>query len=174
MMIQKSFMNSAERNFSCKRKNLQKQFYHFEDESKIGENSQKSEFDYSHAKQLRFKTNDELLVQLDIIEILTKESGSKIEDIQSSIITALTDEFDKYIETTLEGGEWGSETEIVAFSELYDVNIHVFDLMTSPTPYLIAENNTFTHTIYLLLTNNYHFDLLLIRGDSEKIDFKKI
>ena len=74
----------------------------------------------------------------------------------------------------LEDGEWGVEPEIVAFSELYNVNIHVFEAMTSPIPYLIAENNTFTHIIYLLLTNNNHFDLLLIRGDSEKIDLKKI
>ena len=36
----------------------------------------------------------------------------------------------------------------------------------------MAENNTFIHTIYLLLTNNNNFDLLLIREDSEKIDFK--
>ena len=199
----------------------------FKDESKIEENSKKSESDHSHAKQLRFKTNDELLAELDIIEILTEEIGSEIEDIQSSIITALTDkfdiveqepdgnclfralsagwfgsptyfsevresvwdyilhnserfkvhlpdEFDRYIETMLEDGEWGGEPEIVAFSELYNVNIHVFDAMTSPIPYLIAENNTLTHTIYLLLTNNNHFDLLLIRGDSYKIDFKKI
>ena len=74
----------------------------------------------------------------------------------------------------LEDEEWGGEPEIVAFYELYNVNIHIFDVMTSPTPYLIDENNTFTHTIYLLLTNNNHFNLLLIRGDSEKIDFKKI
>ena len=32
----------------------------------------------------------------------------------------------------LEDGEWGGELEIVAFSELYNVNIHVFDAMTSP------------------------------------------
>ena len=66
----------------------------FKDQSKIEENSEKSESDHSHAKQLRFKTNDELLAELDIIEILTEESGSEIEDIQSSIITALTDKFD--------------------------------------------------------------------------------
>ena len=36
----------------------------------------------------------------------------------------------------LEDGEWGGEPEIVAFSELYNVNIHVFDAMTSP--YLIS------------------------------------
>ena len=66
----------------------------FKDESKIEENCEKSESYHSHAKQLRFKTNDELLAELDIIEILTEESGSEIEDIQSSIITALTDKFD--------------------------------------------------------------------------------
>ena len=66
----------------------------------------------------------------------------------------LPDEFDKYIGTMLEGGEWGGESEIVTFYELYNVNIHVFDAMTSSTPDLIAENNTFTHTIYSLLINN--------------------
>ena len=55
---------------------------------------EKSESDHSRAKQLRFKTNDELFAELDIIEILTEDSGSEIEDIQSSIITALTDKFD--------------------------------------------------------------------------------
>ena len=80
----------------------------------------------------------------------------------------LHDEFNNYIETMLEDGEWGGEPEIVEFSELYNVNIHVFDAMASSNSYLIAENNTFTHTIYLLLTNNNLFDLLLIRGDLEK------
>ena len=66
----------------------------FKDVSKIEENSEKGESDHSHEKQLRFKSNDELIVELDIIEMLTKESGSEIEDIQSSIIPALSDKFD--------------------------------------------------------------------------------
>ena len=83
-------MNSAEeRNFSLKDKFNRSNSIIFKDESKIEENSEKSESDNSHAKQLRFKTNDELLAELDIIEILTEESGSEIEDIQSSIITLL-------------------------------------------------------------------------------------
>ena len=82
----------------------------------------------------------------------------------------LPDEFDRYIETMLEDEEWGDEHEIGAFFELYNVNIHVFDAMASSTPYIIAENNTFTHTIYLLMTNKNH-SYLLIREDSEKFDF---
>ena len=74
----------------------------------------------------------------------------------------------------LEDGEWGGEPEIVAFSELYNVNIHIFYAMASPIPYFIAENNTFTHTIYLLLTNNNHFDLLLIRGIRIKLILKDL
>ena len=50
--------------------------------------------DQSHAKQLRYKANSELLLELNIIEMLTEENGSEIEDIQSSILTALTDKFD--------------------------------------------------------------------------------
>ena len=67
----------------------------------------------------------------------------------------------------LEDEEWGGEPEIETFAELYNVNINVYDAMTSSTPYLIAENNTFTHTIYLMLTNNNHFEFCWIEGFRE-------
>ena len=121
----------------------------------------------------------ELYVQADLVHQHISVKWGRVYEItfyiiQKKIKVHLPDEFDQYIETMLEDGEWEGEPENVAFSELYNANIHVFDAMISSIPYLIAENNTFTHTIYLLLTNNNHFDLLLIRGDSEKIDLKKI
>ena len=61
----------------------------------------------------------------------------------------------------------------VAFAELFNASTHVFDAITSSIPYPITENNSFSYIIYLLLTNNNHFDLLLIRGVSKKIDFKR-
>ena len=79
-IIQKSFMNSAEIPVAKDKYNWRDSII-FKNVSKIEENSEKSESDHSHAKQLRFKTNDELLAELDIIEILTEESGSEIEDI---------------------------------------------------------------------------------------------
>ena len=101
----------------------------FKDQSKIEGNSEKSESDLSHAKQLRFKTNDELLAELDIIEILTEECGSEIEDIQSSIITALTDKID-IVEQELDGnclfralsaGWFGSPTYFNEVREVYEI-----------------------------------------------------
>ena len=82
-MIQKSFMNSAGRKkFQSLKTNLTEAILSFSKiNKKIEENNEKSESDHSHAKQLRFKTNYELLAELDIIEILTEESGSEIEDI---------------------------------------------------------------------------------------------
>ena len=49
----------------------------------------------------------------------------------------------------MEDGEWGGEPEIVAFSEMYSVNIIDYDAMSCSTPYLIAENENTTHTIYI-------------------------
>ena len=46
--------------------------------------------------------------------------------------------------------------------------------MISSTPNLKTENVTFSHSIYLLLTNNNYFDLLLIRGIQKKLIKKLI
>ena len=46
------------------------------------------------------------------------------------------------------------EPEIVAFSLVYKVNIIVFDSMSCSTPYLIAENENATYTVYLLMISN--------------------
>ena len=75
----------------------------------------------------------------------------------------LPNEFDQYVESMLEDEEWRGEPEIVAFYELWIVNFHLFDAITSSIPYLIAENYAFSQTIYLLKINNNHFDLLLIK-----------
>ena len=62
----------------------------------------------------------------------------------------------------LEDGEWGGEPEIVAFSELYYVNFTFYDAMTSSMSYLIAENQWAMHTVYVLMINNDHFNILII------------
>ena len=80
----------------------------------------------------------------------------------------------EYIDTTLEEGEWGDEPEIVAFSELYVINVHVYDSMISSTHYLVDNNDTFTRTIYFLLTNNNHFDLLRVKGSSDSVKYRKV
>ena len=68
----------------------------------------------------------------------------------------LPQDIDEYIQKMLEDGECGGEPKIVAFSELYNVNVTVYDAMTSSIPYLIAENQRETHTVYALMINNDH------------------
>ena len=41
---------------------------------------------------------------------------------------------DQYISKMLLNGEWGGHTEIVAFSEIYDVQIQVFDSLSAQHP----------------------------------------
>ena len=65
-----------------------------------------------------------------------------------------------YISKMLDDGEWGGEPEIVAFLELYCVNIYVYDTMTNPVLYLVAENLAANNSVHLLLANNNHFDTL--------------
>ena len=61
-------------------------------------------------------------------------------------------DMDEYIDTMLEDVDWNCEPEIVAFSEFYGVNVHVYNALTSATTYLVAKNDAFTWTIYRLLT----------------------
>ena len=57
----------------------------------------------------------------------------------------------------LEDGEWGDEPEIVVFfSEIYNVNVTVYDAMTSSIPYRTAKNEKANHTVHLLMVNNNH------------------
>ena len=73
----------------------------------------------------------------------------------------------------LEDGEWGGEPEIVVFSELYNVNVTVYDAMTSSIPYLIAKNQRATHRAYVLIINNYHFNTLTAKNSNKFDKIKK-
>ena len=86
----------------------------------------------------------------------------------------LPQDIDEYIQKMLEDGEWGGEPEIVAFSELYNVNVTVYDAMTSSIPYLIAENQRATHTVYVLMINNDHFNTLIAKNSYKFAKFDKI
>ena len=70
----------------------------------------------------------------------------------------LPEELDEYIQKMMQDGEWGGEPEIVAFSEVYSVNIIVYDSMSCLTSFLIAENENAILTVYLLMINNNHFN----------------
>ena len=86
----------------------------------------------------------------------------------------LPQDIDEYIQKMLEDGEWGGEPEIVTFSELYNVNVTVYDAMTSSIPYLIAENQRATHTVYVLMINNDHFNTLTSKNSNKFAKFDKI
>ena len=66
---------------------------------------------------------------------------------RKSFVDNLPQDIDEYIQKMLEDGEWVGEPEIVAFSELYNVNVTFYVAMTSSIPYLIAENQRATHTV---------------------------
>ena len=177
--------------------------------------------------ELVYKTNEQIFDNLNITKIFSESSCSEWEDVQQSIVTALTDIFwitqeepdgnslfrslsrgwfgspefhvevrenlcdyvlhnsirfehhlptvlSEYISKMLDDGEWGGEPEIVAFSELFCVNIYVYDAMTSPVPYLVAENPAANHSVHLLLTNNNHFDTLKPKNNSNTLSYSKI
>ena len=75
----------------------------------------------------------------------------------------LPQEGNKFVQKMLEDGEWGGEPEIAAFSELYNVNLTVYDVITSSIPYLTVENKKTNHTLYLLMVNNNNFNTLNVK-----------
>ena len=74
----------------------------------------------------------------------------------------------------LEDDEWGGEPEIIAFSELYNVNVTVYDAITSSIPYLTAENVKAYHIVHLLMVNNNHFNTLNVKSKSKFSHFQKV
>ena len=63
------------------------------------------------------------------------------------------------------------EYEIITFSELYCVNIYVYDAITSPGSYLVAENPAANRSVHLLLTNSNHFETLTSNENSNTISY---
>ena len=86
----------------------------------------------------------------------------------------LHQEAKEYVQKMLEDGEWGGEPEIVAFSELYNVNVTVYDAMTSSIPYFTAENVKANHTVHLLMVINNHFNTLNVKNKSKFSHFQKV
>ena len=67
-----------------------------------------------------------------------------------------------YINHMLENRKWGGETELFVFYDVYISSVDVFDATTRTIPYLITENNIYSHSVYLLLAGNSHFDCFVI------------
>ena len=86
----------------------------------------------------------------------------------------LHQEANEYVQKMLEDWEWAGEHEIVTFSYLYNVNVTVYDAMTSSISYLTAENEKANHTIHLLMINNNHFNTLNVKNKSKFLHFQKV
>ena len=65
------------------------------------------------------------------------------------------------IDKILDEGTWGSDLEVVTFSELYNVTVNIYEIFTSQTPdnWYVARDNALD--INLFYRNGVHFDSLL-------------
>ena len=60
----------------------------------------------------------------------------------------LPTDLSEYISKMHEDDEWDGEPKIVAFSELYCVNIYVYDAKTDCVPNLVAEIPVANHSVH--------------------------
>ena len=65
-----------------------------------------------------------------------------------------------------DGGEWGGHSEIVAFSEIYSVQIHIFDSIASQEPITRVVTVDGDYTICILFSDD-HYDCLIPKKDDK-------
>ena len=73
---------------------------------------------------------------------------------------------DQYIAKMMMEGEWGGHSEIVAFSEIYSVQIHIFDLITSQELINWVVTADGDYTISILFSGD-HYDCLIPKSDDK-------
>ena len=80
-----------------------------------------------------------------------------------------------YIDKMLDEGTWGGEPEVVAFSELYNVTVNIYERFTSQTPdnrYVAGIN---APEINLFYRNGNHYDSLFMRNTNQNVrPYKRI
>ena len=67
---------------------------------------------------------------------------------------------DDYISDMLMSREWGGHTEIVAFEEIYNTSVHVFDSLASEEPAIKIVNPNSSYIIAILFSGNHYYCLL--------------
>ena len=73
-----------------------------------------------------------------------------------------------------EDGECGGEPEIVVFYKLYNINIHVFDVMTSSTP-IFHSWKQYLHSYNIFIVDKQQsFWFVVDNRGFKKFDFKMI
>ena len=73
---------------------------------------------------------------------------------------------DQYIAKMMMEGEWGGYLEIVAFSEIYSVQIHIFYSIASQDPITRVVTADGDYTISILFSGD-HYDCLILKNDDE-------
>ena len=73
---------------------------------------------------------------------------------------------DQYIAKMMMEGEWGSHSEIVAFSEIYSVQIHIFVPIASQEPITRVVTADENYTISILFSG-HHYDCLIPKNDDK-------
>ena len=73
---------------------------------------------------------------------------------------------DQYIAKMMMEGEWGGYSEIVAFSEIYNVQIHIFDSISSQEPITRVVTADGDYTISILFSG-HHYDCLIPKNDDK-------
>ena len=74
---------------------------------------------------------------------------------------------DQYIAKMMKEGEWGDHLEIVAFSEIYSVQIHIFDSIASQEPITRVVTADEDYTISILFSG-YLYDCLIPKNDEKQ------
>ena len=73
---------------------------------------------------------------------------------------------DQYIAKMMMESEWGGHSEIVAFSEIYSVQIHIFDSIASQEPIIRVVTEDKHYTINILFSGD-HYDCLILKNDDK-------
>ena len=72
-----------------------------------------------------------------------------------------------YISDMLMSREWGGHTEIVAFSEIYNTSVHVFDSLASEEPVIKIATPNSSNEIAILFSRD-HYDCPLKKESSDE------
>ena len=73
---------------------------------------------------------------------------------------------DQYIAKIMMESEWGGHSEIVSFSEIYSVQIHIFDSISSQEPITRVATADGDFTISILFSSD-HYDCLILKNDDK-------
>ena len=73
---------------------------------------------------------------------------------------------DQYIAKMMMEGKWGGHSEIFVFSKIYNVQIHIFDLIASQEPITRVATADGNYTISILFSGD-HYDCLIPKNDDK-------